>query len=60
MSTKEPSFNYGVEGKATLTQAELDVLDDLVIINFGGNDLTLPSEEGVAPEEAAQRSRSFR
>ena len=30
--------------------------DDLVVINFGGNDLTLPPEEGVAPEEAAQQS----
>ena len=30
--------------------------DDLVVVNFGGNDLTLPPEEGVAPEEAAQQS----
>ena len=30
--------------------------DDLVIVNFGGNDLTLPPAEGVAPEEAAQQS----
>ncbi|WP_036477429.1 SGNH/GDSL hydrolase family protein, partial [Myxosarcina sp. GI1] len=30
--------------------------DDLAIVNFGGNDLTLPPEEGVAPEEAAQQS----
>ena len=30
--------------------------DDLVVVNFGGNDLTLPPAEGVAPEEAAQQS----
>lgn len=30
--------------------------DDLVVVNFGGNDLTLPPEEGVAPEEAAGQS----
>ena len=30
--------------------------DDLVVVNFGGNDLTLPPSEGVAPEEAAQQS----
>lgn len=30
--------------------------DDLVVVNFGGNDLTLPPGEGVAPEEAAQQS----
>ena len=30
--------------------------DDLVVVNFGGNDLTLPPEEGVAPEEAVQQS----
>ena len=30
--------------------------DDLVVVNFGGNDLSLPSREGVAPEEAAQQS----
>jgi phospholipase/lecithinase/hemolysin len=30
--------------------------DDLVVVNFGGNDLTLPPEEGVTPEEAAQQS----
>jgi phospholipase/lecithinase/hemolysin len=30
--------------------------EDLVVVNFGGNDLTLPPEEGVAPEEAAQQS----
>ena len=30
--------------------------DDLVVVNFGGNDLTLPPTEGVAPEEAAQQS----
>ena len=30
--------------------------DDLVVVNFGGNDLTLPPEEGVAPEDAAQQS----
>ena len=30
--------------------------DDLVVVNFGGNDLTLPPEEGVAPELAAQQS----
>jgi len=30
--------------------------DDLVVVNFGGNDLTLPPEEGVPPEEAAQQS----
>lgn len=30
--------------------------DDLVVVNFGGNDLTLPPEEGVAPEEAALQS----
>ncbi|HHP7232842.1 MAG TPA: SGNH/GDSL hydrolase family protein, partial [Xenococcaceae cyanobacterium] len=30
--------------------------DDLVVVNFSGNDLTLPPGEGVAPEEAAQQS----
>ncbi|MEN9870830.1 MAG: hypothetical protein RLZZ171_1818, partial [Cyanobacteriota bacterium] len=30
--------------------------DDLVAVNFGGNDLTLPPEEGVTPEQAAQQS----
>ena len=30
--------------------------DDLVVVNFGGNDLTLPPSEGVAPEEAAMQS----
>jgi phospholipase/lecithinase/hemolysin len=30
--------------------------DDLVVVNFGGNDLTLPPNEGVTPEEAAQQS----
>jgi Ca2+-binding RTX toxin-like protein len=30
--------------------------DDLVVVNFGGNDLTLPPGEGIAPEEAAQQS----
>ncbi|HEY9766923.1 MAG TPA: ScyD/ScyE family protein [Coleofasciculaceae cyanobacterium] len=30
--------------------------NDLVVVNFGGNDLTLPPAEGVAPEEAAQQS----
>lgn len=30
--------------------------NDLVVVNFGGNDLTLPPEEGVAPEEAARQS----
>ena len=30
--------------------------DDLVVVNFGGNDLTLPPSEGVLPEEAAQQS----
>ena len=30
--------------------------NDLVVVNFGGNDLTLPPEEGVAPEDAAQQS----
>jgi phospholipase/lecithinase/hemolysin len=30
--------------------------DDLVVVNFGGNDLTLPPNEGFTPEEAAQQS----
>jgi phospholipase/lecithinase/hemolysin len=30
--------------------------DDLVVVNFGGNDLTLPPNEGATPEEAAQQS----
>ena len=29
---------------------------DLAIVNFGGNDLTLPPSEGVTPQEAAQQS----
>ena len=30
--------------------------DDLVVVNFGGNDLTLPPGEGVTPELGAQQS----
>ena len=30
--------------------------NDLVVVNFGGNDLTLPPAPGVAPEVAAQQS----
>ena len=30
--------------------------EDLVVINFGGNDLTLPPEEGITPQDAAQQS----
>ena len=37
--------NYGTFGE-----------DDLVVVNFGGNDLTLPPAEGISPQEAAQQS----
>ena len=30
--------------------------DDLVVVSFGGNDLTLPPAEGVSPQEAAGAS----
>ena len=50
LNTFAGQINTFEENYGTFTE------DDLVVVNFGGNDLTLPPEEGVAPEEAAQQS----